>query len=144
VIVSDAAAPAAPGRTAERRGLDLAIRVGGVAVSVLAAIVTGALEVFSTQLRVGGVLVGVSILAALVANPVIAWFAVTTTGRRWAVGPPWIVWTIMMLGAAGFRTPEGDYLISGNDWVALVMILVGSLAFAGYSYRLILSARPPF
>jgi len=144
VIVSDAEAPPTPERGAERRGLDRTVRIAGVVISVLAAIVTGALEIFSTQLRIGGVLVGVSILAALVANPAIAWFAVTTTGRRWALGPPWIVWTIVMLGAAGIRTDEGDYLISGSDWVALVMILVGSLAFAVYSYRMILSSRPPF
>jgi hypothetical protein len=144
VIVSDAEAPPTPEQGAERRGLDRTIRIAGVVISVLAAIVTGALEIFSTQLRIGGVLVGVSILAALVANPAIAWFAVTTTGRRWALGPPWVVWTIVMLGAAGIRTDEGDYLISGSDWVALVMILVGSLAFAVYSYRMILSSRPPF
>jgi hypothetical protein len=144
VIVSDAEAPPTPEQGAERRGLDRTIRIAGVVISVLAAIVTGALEIFSTQLRIGGVLVGVSILAALVANPAIAWFAVTTTGRRWALGPPWVVWTIVMLGAAGIRTDEGDYLISGSDWVALVMILVGSLAFAVYSYRMILSPRPPF
>lgn len=144
MIVSDAEAPPTPEQGAERRGLDRTIRIAGVVISVLAAIVTGALEIFSTQLRIGGVLVGVSILAALVANPAIAWFAVTTTGRRWALGPPWVVWTIVMLGAAGIRTDEGDYLISGSDWVALVMILVGSLAFAVYSYRMILSSRPPF
>jgi len=43
--------------------------------------------------------------------------------------------------AAGVRTREGDYLLSGNDWIALVMILVGSLSFAVYAYRLILT-RP--
>lgn len=144
MIVSDAEAPPTPERKSERGGLDVTIRIAGVVISVLAAIVTAALEIFSTQLRIGGVPVGLSILAALVANPAIAWFAVTTTGRRWALGPPWIVWTIVMFGAAGMRTDEGDYLLSGNDWVALVMILVGSLAFAVYSYRMILRSRPPF
>jgi hypothetical protein len=47
-----------------------------------------------------------------------------------------------MLAAAGIRTDEGDYLIGASDWVALVMILVGSLAFALYAYRMILSGRP--
>jgi hypothetical protein len=77
-----------------------------------------------------------------VANPAIAWFAVTTTERRWAVGLPWALWTLLMLAAAGIRTDEGDYLIGASDWVALVMILVGSLAFALYAYRMILSGRP--
>ena len=86
----------------------------------------------------GGPLLGVSILLAVAANYGIAWFAVTTTGRRWAMGPPWAFWTVLMLFAAGVRTTEGDYLLSGDDWPALVMILVGSLTFAVYSYRMIL------
>ena len=85
-----------------------------------------------------GPLLGVSILLAVVANYGIAWFAVSTTGRRWALGPPWALWTLMMLFAAGVRTHEGDYLLGGEDWIALVMILVGSLTFAVYSYRMIL------
>jgi hypothetical protein len=60
------------------------------------------------------------------------------------MAPPWALWTLMMLFAAGVRTSEGDYLLAGNDWVGLVMILVGSLSFAVYSYRMILKrvSRP--
>jgi hypothetical protein len=145
VILSDAQTPAPPKESEpdDDRGLDLIIRVAGWIISILAAILSGVLELFFTQLRVFGVPIGVSILMALVANPAIAWFAVTTTGKRSALAPPWIIWTIMMLFATGYRTAEGDYLVGGNDWVALVMILVGSLAFAVYSYRMILARRPP-
>jgi predicted anti-sigma-YlaC factor YlaD len=145
VTISDTqAAPPAPDAAApaDDRPLDLIIRVAGWVLSVVAVVLSGLLELFFTPLRVFGVPVGASILLALVANPAIAWFAVTTTRRRSAVAPPWIIWTIMMLFATGYRTPEGDYLVSGNDWVALVMILVGSLAFAVYSYRMILRGRP--
>ena len=58
------------------------------------------------------------------------------------MAPPWAVWTGIMFFAAGIRSTEGDYLISGDNWVALVMILTGSLAFAGWTYRMILR-RPP-
>jgi hypothetical protein len=133
VIGSDAETVAPP---------DLIIRATGWVISIVAVILSGVLELFFTPLRAFGFPIGVSILMALVANPAIAWFAVTTTGRRSAVAPPWIIWTIMMLFATGYRTAEGDYLVSGNDWVALVMILVGSLAFAVYSYRMILTRRP--
>jgi hypothetical protein len=145
VIVSDAQAPTAPGQSEpdDDRPLDLIIRVAGWIISIVAVILTGVLELFCTPVRAFGVPIGVSILMALVANPAIAWFAVTTTGRRSALAPPWIIWTIMMLFATGYRTAEGDYLVAGNDWVALVMILVGSLAFAVYSYRMILTRRPP-
>lgn len=129
------------------------IRVGGVLVAVVAAFVTGVLELLLTTMRAGdltsiwrgepigsggGPLLGASILLAVVANYAIAWFAVSTTGRRWALGPPWAVWTLMMLFVAGMRTSEGDYLLAGNDWVGLAMILIGSLTFAVYSYRMIL------
>jgi hypothetical protein len=143
-ISNTRAAPPAPDAAApaDDRVLDLIIRLAGWVLSVVAVILSGLLELFFTPLRVFGVPVGASILLALVANPAIAWFAVTTTRRRSAVAPPWIIWTIMMLFATGYRTPEGDYLVSGDDWVALVMILVGSLAFAVYSYRMILRSRP--
>jgi hypothetical protein len=144
----------------ERRGLDRLIVAGGVLVAIVATFVTGVLELFLTPLRWGdlttiwrgdsigsgdGPVLGLAILLAAVANYAIAWFAVSTTGgKRWAMAPPWALWTLMMLFAAGVRTSEGDYLLAGNDWVGLVMILVGSLSFAVYSYRMILKrvSRP--
>ncbi|WP_433370328.1 hypothetical protein ACQPZX_45330 [Actinoplanes sp. CA-142083] len=133
------------------------IRVSGLLVAIVAALVTGVLELLLTTLRWGdlatiwrgdpigsgsGPVLGVSILFAVVANWAIAWFAVSTTGRRWALGPPWALWTLMMLFAAGVRTHEGDYLLGGEDWIALVMILAGSLTFAVFTYRQILKGIP--
>jgi hypothetical protein len=143
VILSDVPAPPAPEEErVEHRVLDRTIRTAGVVISLLATVLTAALELFLTPLRLGGVPVGLSILLAAVANPAIAWFAVTTTERSWALGPPWALWTLLMLGAAGIRTDEGDYLIGASDWIALVTILVGSLAFALYAYRMILNRKP--
>ncbi len=142
------------------RGWDTVIRVAGVVVAVVATLVTALFELELTTLRSsgvaallrgeslwasGGVLIPIAIPVAIAANLVIAWFAVTVTGRRWALGPPWALWTLIMLAAAGTRTTEGDYLLSGDNWVALVMILTGSLAYAVYSYRMILkpvAAKP--
>ncbi|MCU7730620.1 hypothetical protein ODJ79_43480 [Actinoplanes sp. KI2] len=141
-----------------RRSWEPIIVAGGLVVAILAAFFSGVLELFLTPLRWGdlttiwrgsaigsghGPLLGLSILLAAVGNYAIAWFAVSTTGgRRWALGPPWALWTLMMLLAAGVRTHEGDYLLAGNDWIGLAMILVGSLAFAVYSYRMILQRLP--
>ena len=139
------------------RGWDQVIRVAGVVIAVVAAFLSGVFEVLLSTLRAGdlvtvwrgdpigsgsGPLLGVSVLLAVAGNLGIAWFAVGTTGRRWALGPPWALWTLLMLFAAGVRTHEGDYLLSGDNWVALVMILVGSLAFAIYAYRMILRGVP--
>ncbi len=117
------------------------LRVAGLLIAIVATVVTAVAELYLTPLRLGGVPLGVAVVFAAVANWGLCWFAVTTTGWRWAPALPWALWTIMMLFAAGVRTREGDYLLSGNDWIALVMILVGSLSFAVYAYRLILT-RP--
>ncbi|MET0415053.1 MAG: hypothetical protein ABW022_03420, partial [Actinoplanes sp.] len=139
------------------RGWDPVIRVAGIVIAIIAALVSGFFELMLSTLRAGdllaiwrgdaigsggGPLIGLSILLAGVLNYAIAWFAVTTSGRRWALGPPWALWTLLMLFAAGVRTTEGDYLLSGDNWVALVMILVGSLTYAVYSYRMILKRVP--
>jgi hypothetical protein len=120
------------------RALDVLIKVCGVVVAVAAALLSGLLELFLTPLRAGGVPLCVAVPAAVLGNYAIAWFAFTTVGRRWALGPPWVLWTVLMLFAAGARTAEGDYLLSGDNWVALVMILAGSLTYAVFAYRLIL------
>jgi hypothetical protein len=136
------------------REKDTVTRWSGLTVALIATVVTGFLELELSALRfgaIGAVLDGdspysgtgaplpLAVPLAIVANLAIAWFAVTTTGRRWAAGPPWAVWTLLMLTAAGTRTAEGDYLVGGTNWVALVMILTGSLTFAVYVYRMILT-----
>lgn len=115
------------------------VRALGVAVSIVATVVTAVAELYLSPLRIGGVPIGAGVVFAVVANWALSWFALHVTGRRWAVGPPWVLWTLIMLFAAGTRTTEGDYLIGGNDWIALVMILLGSLSFAVFAYRAIVS-----
>jgi hypothetical protein len=115
-----------------------AMWVAGVLIVLVATVVTAVAELYLTPVRVAGVPVGVAVPFAAAANWALAWFAVTTTGRRWTLGLPWVLWTMLMLFAAGARTREGDYLLGGSDWVALVMILAGSLTFAVYAYRAIL------
>lgn len=139
------------------RGWEPIVRVAGVLIAVVASVVSGVFELILSTLRAGdlvsvwsgdaigsggGPLIGLSIVLAGVFNYAIGWFAYTTTGKRWAIGPPWAIWTLLMLFAAGVRTYEGDYLLGGDNWVALVMILVGSLSYAVYSYRMILKRIP--
>jgi hypothetical protein len=134
-------APAEPAEKKESKALDTVIKTAGVVISIVATLITGFFEIILSPLRAGGVPICVAIVAAVVANYAISWFAYTTVGKRWAIGPPWALWTVFMLFAAGTRTTEGDYLISGDNWVALAMILVGSLTFAVFAYRMIL--KPP-
>ncbi|WP_030442502.1 hypothetical protein [Actinoplanes subtropicus] len=154
----DSREEAQPEAPPARSGWEPVVVTGGLVIAILAAFFSGVLELFLTPLRWGdlttiwrgdaigsghGPLLGLSIVLAAAGNYAIAWFAVSTTGgRRWALGPPWALWTLMMLLAAGVRTNEGDYLLAGNDWIGLAMILVGSLTFAVYSYRMILQRLP--
>jgi len=138
--------PAEPAERPAGKALETVIKVFGVVISVVAAILSGFLEIFLSPLRAGGFPLCVSVVIAVIGNYAIAWFAHTTVGRRWAVAPPWAIWTALMLFAAGVRTDEGDYLLSGDNWVAMAMILAGSLAYAIFAYRMILkplTALPP-
>jgi hypothetical protein len=133
---------------------DVLVRVAGVLVSVVATLVITLIELELSVLRVGGVtglfhgdfavwqgtgeLVGLAIPVTVGANLALAWFATATIARSWAIGVPWALWTLLILGAAGTKTAEGDYLLGADNWVALVMILAGSLAFAGYAYKMIM------
>ena len=114
-LEAPAPAPVADQPAPRRTGLERLIKIAGVVVSLLAAVLSALLELFMTPLRLGGVLIGAAIVAAVVGNYAISWFAVTTVGRRWALAPPWALWTGVMFFAAGTRTAEGDYLISGDD-----------------------------
>lgn len=135
-------------------GWDTVLRAAGVSISIVATLVTAFLELELTALRTGafgalldgnspyegsGAPLPLVIPLTIVANLAITWFAVTTTGRRWAAAPPWALWTLIMMVAASTRTSEGDYLLGGENWVALVTILAGSLTFAVHTYQLILS-----
>jgi len=133
--------PETPADQHTDRWIEPLLLPAGLLISVLATVVTAVAELYLTPLRLFGFPLGLAVVFAGLVNWGLGWFAVTTTGRRWALAVPWGLWTLLMLFAAGVRTREGDYLLSGNDWVGLVMILVGSLSFAVYAYRLILA--PP-
>ncbi|MFB9235265.1 hypothetical protein ACFFWC_06890 [Plantactinospora siamensis] len=135
----EASPPARPRRRSLL--LDRLLRwVGGV-VAVLAALVTGFVELIFVAVRVAGHLIGLSIPLAVLANLALSWFAYRTVGRRWAVALPAATWFALMVVAAG-GTSEGDFLIAGNNWVGLVMIFAGAVTFAAAAYRLMIPARP--
>jgi len=127
------------------------LRVAGGVIAVVAALVTALAELVIAPLRIGGHLIGVAVIATVVANLVLGWFAYTTVGRKWAVALPAAAWLVLMVTASG-RTTEGDLLlvgpqggavVDGNSWVGVVMILAGSVAYAVVGFRLML-AQPSY
>ncbi|MFD6564366.1 hypothetical protein [Micromonospora profundi] len=122
------------------RLLDLGLRLTGGIVAVVAGVVTGVLELLLATFRIGGQLVGVSVLLAIGANIALSWFAHEAVGRRWAVALPAVPWFALMAVAA-VRTSEGDLLLAGDNWVGLAMIVAGAMTFAVMGFRQILA--PP-
>ncbi|MEV1285744.1 hypothetical protein [Micromonospora sp. NPDC049679] len=120
--------------------VDPVLRVLGGVISVVAALLTAALELLFATLRVGGVLIGLSVLIAIVANLALSWFAQQTVGAKWALALPSIPWFAAMVLAAG-GTAEGDVLLSGKNWVGIVTIFVGVTVFTVVAFRLVLAPR---
>jgi hypothetical protein len=135
--------PPEPSQRPPGKALETLVKVSGAVVAVLAATFSGVLELFTTTVRVDGFLICVSVVAAIAGNYAIAWFTVATVGRVRAIALPGVVWVVMMLFAAGYRTHEGDYLIAGNNYVALGMIFCGSVTWAIFAYRTVLKRLPP-
>ncbi|MFG3418411.1 hypothetical protein ACIBTZ_07935 [Micromonospora sp. NPDC049460] len=139
VVPEESAPPPPPGRS--RLLLDLALRVAGGLVAVLGGVLTGVLELLLATLRVGGQLIGLSVVLAVAANIALSWFAHEAVGRRWAVALPALPWFVLMAVAA-VRTTEGDLLVAGDNWVGLAMIVAGAMTFAVMGFRQVLAPPP--
>jgi hypothetical protein len=82
-----------------------------------------------------------ALVLAVAGNAALAWFTREVTGRTLAVLAPFVVWVGLMLVAAG-RTREGDLVLTGNNWVGLVTMFAGALAFAAAAYWLTIRSLP--
>ncbi|RBY79526.1 hypothetical protein DQ238_10005 [Geodermatophilus sp. TF02-6] len=89
-------------------------------------------EVFWLPLRVLGVLVPVSVVAAVVGNLLLVRLAARLTGSRALAVLPALTWLVVAV-AASTRRPEGDLVVVGSGalgWVGLAFLLVGVVAAA--------------
>jgi hypothetical protein len=89
-------------------------------------------EVFWLPLRVAGVLVPVSVVAAVAGNLLLVPLAARLTGSRVLAALPALVWLTVAV-AASIRRPEGDLVITGggfSGFVNLVFLLLGVVAAA--------------
>jgi len=100
-------------------------------VTVLAAWLA-LVEVFWLPLRVLGVPVPVSVVAAVVGNLLLVDLAARLTGSRLAAVLPAVVWLVIAVGAS-LRRPEGDLLLTGGGvlgFLSLAFLLAGVVAAA--------------
>jgi len=78
-------------------------------------------------------------LFALVGNVGIFVLTRVVTGRTGLAVLPAVSWFVVIF-AAGRTTSEGDLLITGNNWVGVVTILVGAIAWAIGPYFTVIRA----
>ena len=105
---------------------------GGAATTVVAAAWLALVEVFWLPLRVGGVLVPVSVVAAVVGNLLLVGLALRLTGSRLVAALPALTWAVVVV-AAMIRRPEGDLVLTGRGalgMVNLAFLLLGVTAAA--------------
>ena len=115
----------------------------------IAAVVAGTwlalVEVFWLPLRVGGVLVPVSVVAAVVGNLIVVAEAYRWSRSRVVAVLPALAWLVVALGATR-RRPEGDLIIVGTGalgYVGLAFLLVGVVAAAFAVGRVLAAPRRP-
>jgi hypothetical protein len=112
-------------------------------VAVLAAWLA-LVEVFWLPLRIGGLLVPVSLVAAVAGNLLLVRLAHRLTGSRLAAVLPAMTWLVIAV-AASIRRPEGDLVIAGTGvggFVNLAFLLFGVVA-AAFAVGRVMAAPPP-
>ena len=119
--------------------------VGWALVAVVVSGWLALVEVFWLPLRIGGVLVPVSVVAAAVGNLLIVGTARRLSGSGLVAVLPAVTWLVVAV-AGMIRRTEGDLLIVGGGAtgvVNLAFLLVGVLAAAFASGRALSGPRRP-
>ena len=107
-------------------------RLGAALLVTVLAAWLALVEVFWLPLRVFGVPVPVSVVAAVVGNLLLVGLAARLTGSRLAAVLPAVVWLVIAV-AASLRRPEGDLLLVGGGvlgYLSLAFLLAGVVAAA--------------
>ncbi|HEY7223482.1 MAG TPA: hypothetical protein VH561_07725 [Micromonosporaceae bacterium] len=119
---------------------EVLLRLAGVVVASAAAFVLAVVGAFLTPLRVGTVLVPVSLVLVVAGLVAIMWFTRAVTARAGFALIPGGVWLIVSL-ALSVRTHEGDLVLVQQDWVALVYLLLGTVTIGVLAYRMTMRRR---
>jgi hypothetical protein len=124
------------------RRLDTALRwVGGIVFTLLGP-VSALVEIGYAPLHWHAVRIPLTLLLAVVGNPVLVWLAVRATGWRGAWLGPAVGWCLVWFAAA-FQRTEGDLLILPNNWVGVATTLLGPVAFGIAIFRLVTGSILP-
>jgi hypothetical protein len=111
--------------------------------AVLVAAWLALVEVFWLPLRIGGLLVPLSIPAAVLGNLLLVGAAHRLSGSKAVAVLPAVTWLVVAVGAM-IRRPEGDLVMTGGGalgTINLAFLLFGVLA-AAFAAGRVLAARP--
>ena len=107
------------------------MKIVGLVVATALGALFGIYEAFLAPLRLAdpSIRLPVSLVLAVVGNPALTWYAYAVSGRRLAALLPAGAWCVVWILAVG-RTTEGDLLITDQNWVGLLTLFIGPIAFA--------------
>ena len=120
------------------------VRAGWAVACFLLGFWLALVEVFWLPLRIGGVLVPVSIGAAVVGNLLLVRLAHRTTGSGKLAVLPAIAWLVVVV-ASLIQRPEGDLVLAGSGalgLVSLAFLLCGVVAAAFAAGTALAGGRP--
>ncbi len=123
----------------------IAALAGWAVLAVVVSAWLAVVEVFWLPLRVGGVPLPLSVLAAVVGNVLLVRLAHRLSGSRGVAVLPALVWLVVTL-AAMMRRPEGDLVLVGTGIlgaVGMAFLLCGVVAAAFASGRVLAASPPP-
>jgi hypothetical protein len=115
-------------------------RLGAALLVTVLAAWLAVVEVLWLPLRVLGVPVPVSVVAAVVGNLLLVGLAVRLTGSRPAAVLPAVVWLVIAVGAS-MRRPEGDLLVVGGGVLGAfsMAFLLGGVVAAAFAVGKVLA-----
>jgi hypothetical protein len=103
------------------------VRVGGVLLFMLIAVLAAAVTLLLVPLRAGTVFVPISVLLAVATNLILPPLARELVDRTAAAVLPPLVWFATLVVLAGSR-PEGDVLVpGGKDYEGLAWVFYGAV-----------------
>jgi hypothetical protein len=117
-----------PAAASEPAVLPRWVRIAGGVLVGAGAVEAAVLEVFYAPLRIGTVLLPISVVAAIALNVWLPSLMVAATGNRYTPMVPGALWLLVVVGLSLGR-PEGDVLLPGN-WVGLLLLFGGAAAAA--------------
>ncbi len=108
----------------------LLARVAGGLLILAATLLVALVEAFYVPLRLGTVRLPVSAAIAVACHPALIWGMRAATMSNLAMCTPLALWLAVLLPLS-LRRADGDLIITGDNWVATVLLFGGTLLFVG-------------